>query len=410
MLNLNRIQALLVLALLPFGMLYAEDETFANPVFAHDWPDPTVWRGDDSLYYSFSTAGTSYAGRRGKFLYSADMVTWDTIPDYVWTTETLAQLRQYGSNQWAPQVTRIGGQWLMYLTCYGTSASDPSIVVLSLDSETFPTAEGLHGPWKFRGVVTSSRENKIRDTIDPFVVEDEETGRVWMFFGSTGGNYRVELTADGLHLADDAEFVHVAGLTYAEDTSRSRVFEGAYLYYRDGYWYYFVSSGLYSNYTYDVQVGRSPSLDGTFVNRAGLSMTEGYATVLLSTTSDDKDYFGPGHCGEIFEDEEGRTYIYYHCHAKDVPITVPGYTPRALMLQQIMWDEEGWPYFENDKPVANEVWPAVTLPAHDLQIVTVESPDANIYSIMGQRVKTMSRGFFMVRYPDGTVRKYFVTE
>lgn len=125
----HKLLNLLVLLPLSLGVVHAqgESETFSNPVFAHDWPDPTIWQGDDSLYYTFSTAGTNYAKGLGKFLWSEDMVTWDTIPDYVWTSQTLSQLKQYGSSLWAPQVTRIGGRWLMYLTCYGTSSADPSI-------------------------------------------------------------------------------------------------------------------------------------------------------------------------------------------------------------------------------------------------------------------------------------------
>ena len=409
----HKLLNLLVLLPLSLGVVHAqgESETFSNPVFAHDWPDPTIWQGDDSLYYTFSTAGTNYAKGLGKFLWSEDMVTWDTIPDYVWTSQTLSQLKQYGSSLWAPQVTRIGGRWLMYLSCYGTSSADPSIVVLTLDSETFPTSEGLHGPWTLDGVITSSKENHIIDTIDPFVTEDTITGRVWMFFGSTGRNYRVELAADGLSLSDSASFTHVAGLSLAEDTKRNKVFEGAYLYYRDGYWYYFVSSGMYSNYTYSLKVGRSPSLDGTFVSKSGDLMTEGHATTILSTNSDDKDFFGPGHCGEIFEDNDGHTYMYYHCHAKDVPITVAGYIPRALMLQQIYWDDEGWPYFEGGKPLAQEEWPNLEDGSfHNLPFISEEvtNESERAYTLTGLLVKVSSRGFYIIHKSDGTFRKMFI--
>ena len=409
----HKLLNLLVLLPLSLGVVHAqgESETFSNPVFAHDWPDPTIWQGDDSLYYTFSTAGTNYAKGLGKFLWSEDMVTWDTIPDYVWTSQTLSQLKQYGSSLWAPQVTRIGGRWLMYLTCYGTSSADPSIVVLTLDSETFPTSEGLHGPWTLDGVITSSKENHIIDTIDPFVTEDTITGRVWMFFGSTGRNYRVELAADGLSLSDSASFTHVAGLSLAEDTKRNKVFEGAYLYYHDGYWYYFVSSGMYSNYTYSLKVGRSPSLDGTFVSKSGDLMTEGHATTILSTNSDDKDFFGPGHCGEIFEDNDGHTYMYYHCHAKDVPITVAGYIPRALMLQQIYWDDEGWPYFEGGKPLAQEEWPNLEDGSfHNLPFISEEvtNESERAYTLTGLLVKVSSRGFYIIHKSDGTFRKMFI--
>lgn len=188
----TRVMSLILLSVLSTGILRAADETkfFSNPVFAHDWADPTVWQGDDGLNYTFSTAGTKYSKGLGKFLWSEDMVRWDTIADYVWTSETLAKLKKYGDNIWAPHVVKINGKWLMYVTCY-TSEHKSSIAVLTLDSEIFPTSEGKHGPWTFHSVLTQASETWIDDTIDPFVLQDPETGKVWLFFGGIDQIYRV---------------------------------------------------------------------------------------------------------------------------------------------------------------------------------------------------------------------------
>ena len=364
-----KVLSLMLFALLSVGILRAEEtKFFSNPVFAHDWADPDVWQGDDGNYYTFSTAGAKYSGGLGKFLCSEDMVRWDTIPDYVWTLETLAQLKKYGDNIWAPQVVKIKGQWLMYVSCY-TSESKSAIAVLTLDSKTFPTGDGAHGPWSFHSVLTQSSVSKINDTIDPFVVEDPETGKVWMFFGGVDKVYRVELASDGLSLAEEnPTYTHVAGLKYSEDHSREKVFEASSLYYHDGYWYLFVSAGLYSDYSYSLKVGRSETLTGDFVDKNGNSLKDGIATKILSTTKSSTDFWGPGHNGGIFKDIEGRTYMYYHCHAKDVPVTVAGYTPRALMLQQMFWGENGWPYFKGGKPVGTEECPAYTNSYYELSV------------------------------------------
>ena len=364
-----KVLSLMLFALLSVGILHAEEtKFFSNPIFAHDWADPDVWQGDDGNYYTFSTAGAKYSGGLGKFLCSEDMVRWDTIPDYVWTLETLAQLKKYGDNIWAPQVVKIKDQWLMYVSCY-TSESKSAIAVLTLDSETFPTGDGAHGPWSFHSVLTQSSVSKIHDTIDPFVVEDPETGKVWMFFGGVDKVYRVELASDGLSLAEEnPTYTHVAGLKYSEDHSREKVFEASSLYYHDGYWYLFVSAGLYSDYSYSLKVGRSETLTGDFVDKNGNSLKDGIATKILSTTKSSTDFWGPGHNGGIFKDIEGRTYMYYHCHAKDVPVTVAGYTPRALMLQQMFWGENGWPYFKGGKPVGTEECPAYTNSYYELSV------------------------------------------
>jgi len=364
-----KVLSLMLLALLSCGILRAEEtKFFSNPVFAHDWADPDVWQGDDGIYYTFSTAGAKYSGGLGKFLWSEDMVRWDTIPDYVWTNETLSQLKKYGENIWAPQIVKIKDQWLMYISCY-TSESKSAIAVLTYDSKTFPSSNGLHGPWTFKNVITQSTVSKINDTIDPFVIEDPETGKVWLFFGGVDKVYRVELASDGLSLAEEnPTYTHVAGLKTSDDHTREKVFEASSLYYRDGYWYLFVSSGFYSNYSYSLKVGRSETLTGEFFTKDGKSMTAGEGTVLLSTPKSSTDFWGPGHNGGIFNDLEGRTYMYYHCHAKDVPVTVQGYTPRALMLQQMYWGEDGWPYFKNNKPIAKEECPAYTNSYYDLEV------------------------------------------
>lgn len=371
--KLYKVLSVMLFALLTCGVLRAEEtKFFSNPVFAHDWADPDVWQGDDGHYYTFSTAGAKYSGGLGKFLWSEDMVRWDTIPDYVWTSETLAKIKQYGENIWAPQVIKIKNQWLMYISCY-TSESKSAIVVLTLDSKTFPTGEDLHGPWTFHSVLTQSSVSKINDTIDPFVVEDPETGKVWLFFGGVDRVYRVELASDGLSLAEEKPtYTHVAGLKYSDDHSREKVFEASSIYYHDGYWYLFVSSGLYSNYSYSLKVGRSDSLTGDFVDKNGNSLKDGSATTILSTPKSSTDFWGPGHNGGIFNDIEGRTYMYYHCHAKDVPVTVADYTPRALMLQQMYWGSDGWPYFKNGKPIASEESPAYTNSYYELEVPTSE--------------------------------------
>ena len=375
--------------------------TYTNPVFAHDWADPSIWRGDDGRMYTFSTSGTGifYGNGRGKFLYSDDMIHWDTIPDYVWTNETLATLKTYGNSFWAPHIVKHNGKWLMYLTCY-TSAAHSSIVVLSFPSSTFPDSDGKCGPWTFEGLVTSSTDTGIDDTIDPFVVQDPNNQRIWMFFGSVGGEYRVELTTDGLRVAGKAQYVHVGGKTIGEDATRSKVFEGAYLYQHDGYWYYFVSTGNYWDHTYTVKVCRGKTLGGSFYDKEGNPMTEGNATTILSSVSSSSHFTGPGHNGEIFVDEGGRTYMYYHCHVDGVTSTVAGYNPRCLMLQQLYWDDDGWPYFANNgHPLYQNVWPAnmtYTLTVTDAKWATLylpygfEIPEGlNVYTVSDIKNSTL---------------------
>ncbi len=315
--------------LLSFVCLAVTAQDITNPVWRMNWPDPTVWKAEDGMYYCLAT-------NPRRMLHSPDLFHWgfddrSPIDSVSWET-----IQGIAAKFWAPDVTVVAGRRMLYLTIYN-STEDSNIGVFRQESD---------GQFHFLRLLTRSRETGIDDTIDPEVVTDAASGRVWLFFGSVGGIHRVELTADGTALKEGATYVHVAGKTVREDHSRSQVFEGSYLHRHGRYWYLFVSSGHYADHTYRLLVGRSKSLTGIFRDRQGKPMTEGHATPVI--TSDKGDYFyGPGHCGEIFTAEDGREYIFYHCHNAGTR----QHGSRPMMMQQILWDKKGWPYVEGGKPV-----------------------------------------------------------
>ncbi len=276
---------------------------FTNPVWRADAPDPTCWRGDD-CYYQTSTARA--------LLKSTDLVHWQKVRDDFLASGERARVKRDWRSIWAPDVARIGNAWNLY------------------------TCDRPEGPFTNGVVVTDGRVTGIRDTIDPEAVVDPETGKTWLFFGSVGKVHRVELTADGRALAPGAEYVHVAGLSDRDPKAkphRRRVFEGSYLYRRGDWWYLFASSGEYNNGTYAIVVGRARHLTDDFTDRTGRLMKEGFAETILSPS--------------------GRTYMVYHCHDRELtPYRPHGYNPRPFFLQEILWDSDGWPYFETGRPAA----------------------------------------------------------
>ena len=137
----------------------------------------------------------------------------------------------------------------------------------------------------------------------------------------------------------------MAGLKIEQNHSRSKVFEGSYLHKHGKYWYLFVSSGNFGDHTYKLKVGRAKKLTDDFVDREGKPMKEGFATTILHSDEGD-DFYGPGHCGEIFKAKDENEYIFYHCHVAGS--RRPG--SRPLFVSQIKWDAEGWPYVEGGKP------------------------------------------------------------
>lgn len=308
-----------------------QGQSIHNPVWPRDWADPTVWQGEDGRYHSIST------GLR-RTIVSSDLFHWEAGSHQPIDETSLHAMHSVAKHFWAPDVATVDGRRNLYISLYNR-AEDSNIGVLQ---------QGEDGQFHYKGIITQGKLTGIEDTIDPEVVTDEETGQVWLFFGSVGGIHRVELAKDGLSLKDSApRYEHVAGLTVHQCPERTSVFEGAYLYRHGGYWYLFVSSGHYFNHTYALRVGRSTSLSGTFTDREGRPMTEGNATLVLSSEEGDH-FYGPGHCGEIFTTADGRDYIFYHCHVRGM--RNPG--SRPMLMSRIQWAEDGWPFVEGGKPEA----------------------------------------------------------
>ena len=300
----------------------------ANPIWPGDWADPTVWLGEDGRYHSLSTHIV-------RSIVSDDLFHWKPTGTAPVDDTTRDSLHALGEHLWAPDVQVVGGKRNLYLTLHNT-AEDSRIAVLT---ETLP------GEFRLVRVLTDSKATGIHDTIDPEVVTDPKTGKVWLFFGSVGGIHRIELAKDGLSLKDGARYEHVAGLRIEQNADRSKVFEGSYLHRHKGYWYLFVSSGHYFDGSYELKVGRARKLTGTFLDREGRRMDEGFATTILRSEEGDR-FYGPGHCGEIFQGKDGREYIFYHCHDRENRRPAS----RPLFVSRIQWDRKGWPYVEGGKP------------------------------------------------------------
>jgi arabinan endo-1,5-alpha-L-arabinosidase len=292
------------------------DAKISNPVYPKDFPDPTTWQAPDGTWRAVSTSH--------KLLKSKDFFTWEDTGTRAIPHEELAPFRKRFDNVWAPDVFKNGKEYLMYISLIQT-APDSAIAVFSSKSPDGPFTNGK--------IITDSKITKIRDTIDPEVVRDEK-GQLWLFFGSTGKIHRIKLAPDGKSIAKGAKYEHVAGL--ANSPGRKKVFEGPYLHKHDGWWYLFASRGQYWDHSYGVIVGRSKTLDGTFVDRKGTPMTEGGGTPVITSGPKDK-FFGPGHNGEIVT-INGRDYMALHCHIKGKHSG-----RRPLFVTEIKWDDEGWP-------------------------------------------------------------------
>ena len=304
-----------------FVVLRLATAQLPKPAWPKNFPDPTLWRAEDGTWRASSTSK--------QILKSVDFIHWEDTGRKLFSKEEFKRIHKDWKNIWAPDAFKIGDEWIVYVSLVN-SDKDSAIAAYSSKSADGPFTDGH--------MITCSKDTGIRDTIDPDVVRDDRDGTLWLFFGSTGKMYRVKLAPDGKSLAPDAKYEHVAGIwgNETDDPARLKVFEGAHLHKRGGWWYLFASRGWYGDGTYAVVVGRAKTLDGPFLDRDGHDMRDGFATVVHSSGLNDR-LFGPGHNAEIVT-IDGRDYLPHHCHVK-------GETPRSrpFFIRELSWDSDGWP-------------------------------------------------------------------
>jgi arabinan endo-1,5-alpha-L-arabinosidase len=103
---------------------------------------------------------------------------------------------------------------------------------------------------------------------------------------------------------------------------------------RCGYYYLFVSFDKCcdgANSTYNIRVGRSESVLGPYVDKAGKRMLDGGGTELVKSGG---SWRGPGHSAVIFSGT--KAYNVFHAYRSDNGAS-------QLRVAEIAWDSDGWP-------------------------------------------------------------------
>ncbi len=294
-------------------------DTYYNPVVSYSLPDPTIIKATDGYFYLYATEDT----RNTPIHKSKNLVDW-TMLGTAFTDATRPTFEPNGG-LWAPDINYINGKYVLYysMSVWGGEWSCGIGAAV---------ADKPEGPFTDKGKLFRSDEIGVQNSIDQFYIEED--GKKYLFWGSFRGIYAVELADDGLSVKQGAEKKQIAGTA----------FEGTYIYKRDGYYYLFASIGTCCegvNSTYQLVVGRSQSLFGPYVDKSGKDMLDnGYSLVIGSNDR----FVGNGHCSEIVQDDKGNDWVLYHGVDKQNP------SGRVLLLSQIKWDNEGWPFVEGSAP------------------------------------------------------------
>jgi arabinan endo-1,5-alpha-L-arabinosidase len=338
--HMRRFLALLAAVLLvPTPAAAHGHGTYINPVsagFADTFADPVVVPGGDGFWYAYATSDPLRAGEgvphRIPTARSADLVHWTYVGD-AFAADQLPRYAAPTAALWAPDVRRVAGRWVMYVTVTETAVG-PGASAIGV-----ATAPGPAGPWTFDDQpVVAPRAAPGGGwwwTYDPDQLVTAD-GHRYLYYGSYfGGIWVSELTPDGLRITGTPTRVAV-----------DNKFEGAYVVRHGGWYYLFASSAnccAGPTTGYSVSAGRSRSPLGPFVDRLGQSLNVSRAGGTPVIAPNGNRWVGTGHNG-VVTDRAGQDWLVYHAIDREQPyLDQPfGINRRAMMLDRLDWID-GWP-------------------------------------------------------------------
>jgi len=304
---------LLVLLLLGGGRAFA----LQGLPGAHD-PSTMVKR--NGVYHIWTTGDQIY------HLTSTDLISWaPAAPVFApgtWPAWINAAVPNFKGVFWAPECVFKNNKYYMYYSCSLGGRLSAIGLATSPDLTT----------WTDQGLVVSSDNTSPWGSIDPSVFTDAQ-GKMWMAFGShLSGIWMIELDPTTGKRAD-ANIKNVAGTSPWCEHEAATVLQNA------GYYYLFYNKGICcagTASTYYVQMGRSTSPTGPYLDQNGVDLLLGGGTDFL--VGKDK-YLGPGHVGLFTENNVNYlTYHYYDLSRNGAP---------TLGIGSLRW-AAGWPVASQD--------------------------------------------------------------
>lgn len=325
---------------LAFDQLMGQRNYFEQKeMYAHD---PSIFQDTDGTFYVFSTHGNG--DFQVQIRKSTDLINFETLPCAI-SNDELTEGKKYTGQKkvdvWAPDVIKgsDGKYWLYY--SMSTFGSQTSYIGLA-------KADKVTGPYYHDSmVITSKQGDSGPNCIDPNIIKDPKSQKLYMVYGSfAGGIYIKELDASTGRALDNNFGVRLVGRNNAW-----MAIEGPYIVYNPKFknYYLFLSYGSLSS-DYNIRVARSSKIDGEYVDADGnnlslmTDLSQNYGTKILggyAFTQDSKNelkngWMAPGHNSVInttkgwFLVHHVRTYRY-------------GEGPFMMQVRKMVFNEDGWP-------------------------------------------------------------------
>lgn len=324
--------------------------------------DPSSIVKSGNTYWVFATGQGIYC------MSSTDLVNWTPGPRAVFVNNAYpswinTKVPGFAGNFWAPECRFMNGKYYLYYSC-STFGSSVSTIGLATNVTLDPTSPSYQ--WVDQGEVISTTASSGVNAIDPAMFSDA-SNNLWLTYGSYFGGIRLTQL--------DATTGKVLNATNQFAVANGGV-EASYVSYTNGYYYLFINRGTCcqgASSTYYIQVGRSATPSGPYLDQNGVSLNNNGGTLLLSGAG---RFIGPGHAG-LFT-ENGVTYFSHHYY--------DGYDNGApkLGLAKLTWGTTGWPTVSRDwlaagrytikNQLSNLIWDAWGCTGVAGQMVTQGTP------------------------------------
>lgn len=268
--------------------------------------DPSTIAECEGKYYTFGTGGGGLISEDG------------------WTWHSGAERPGGGA---APDVMKIGDRYLViYGATGGGLGGGHNGRILTMWNKTL---DPKSPDFKYSNPieVASSDGMEDCDAIDPCLLLDPTTGRLWVSYGTYFGNIRlIELdpkTGERIKAGKEKDI--------AIDC------EATDLIWRDGWYYLLGTHGTCCdgvNSTYNIVVGRSRNVEGPFLDNIGRDMLHGGGRMVIAAS---ERVCGPGHFGRTVIDEGVEVMS---CHF-EADMDRSGRSVLAVL--PLLWKND-WPY------------------------------------------------------------------
>lgn len=270
-----------------------------------------------------------YTGRGVPSYHSKDLVKWERGPAVFKTApEWIAQIVPANRNMsyWAPDIIKLGDRYLLYYSV-SSFGKMTSAIGLATNPTLDPDDPAYH--WTDQGYVVRTQDGGDHNAIDPAIFRDND-GSLWMVYGSYWSGIKlIQLDPQtGKRFAADSKLYSLA---YNESI------EAAYVCRHDDYYYLFVNWGSCCQgpkSTYNIRIGRSKSVAGPYLDKAGLDMLQKGGSLFLATTNG--PLIAPGHAGTL--SAEGKTWF-----TSDFEGDLRMEGKATLAIMPLRWNTDGWP-------------------------------------------------------------------